>query len=41
MALDTAYLTGVTAVYDSDGNSIGFSESGGVITATDAATATV
>jgi len=41
MAIDSAYLTGVAAVYDDDDKSISFSVSAGVITATDAKTADI
>jgi hypothetical protein len=41
IALDQDFITSVQAVYDSDGNSISFTFSGGIITATGAATADV
>lgn len=43
LAIDPDYLLGVTAVYDSDGNSIAFTgpDSSGIITATDASTADI
>lgn len=43
LAIDPDYLTGVTTVYDSDGNSISFTgpDVNGIITATDAATADI
>lgn len=41
VAIDPDYLTAVTTVYDGDGASIAFTVSGGIISATDAATADV